>query len=108
MLRAELIKAREYLEKQEPRRRRRAKRASRRGATCAWKPWAACSTGEQPLMITAARAQDIASALRLAKEFDIKIWLDGADEAYLLDRRNQGGRRARDPASHDGPGVCRS
>ena len=35
-------------------------------------------------MITTHRAQDIASALRLAKEFDIKIWLDGAAEAYLL------------------------
>jgi len=40
--------------------------------------------GKLPLLITANRAQDIASALRLAKEFDIKIWLDGAAEAYLL------------------------
>jgi imidazolonepropionase-like amidohydrolase len=40
--------------------------------------------GEIPLMITTQRSQDIASALRLAKEFEIKIWLDGADEAYLL------------------------
>jgi imidazolonepropionase-like amidohydrolase len=40
--------------------------------------------GELPLMITTNRAQDISSALRLAKEFDIKIWLDGASEAYLL------------------------
>ncbi len=37
-----------------------------------------------PLMVTAHRAQDIASALRLAAEFDIKLWLDGAAEAYLL------------------------
>lgn len=37
-----------------------------------------------PLMVTAHRAQDIAGALRLAKEFDIKVWLDGAAEAYLL------------------------
>jgi imidazolonepropionase-like amidohydrolase len=40
--------------------------------------------GEMPLMITTHRAQDIASALRLAKEFGIKIWLDGACESYLL------------------------
>lgn len=37
-----------------------------------------------PLMITAHRAQDIAGALRLAKEFKFKLWLDGAAEAYLL------------------------
>lgn len=40
--------------------------------------------GELVLMITADRAQDIASALRLAKEFNIRIWLDSAAEAYLL------------------------
>ena len=37
-----------------------------------------------PLMVTAHRAQDIAGALRLADEFDINLWLDGAAEAYLL------------------------
>ncbi|MDG2223638.1 MAG: amidohydrolase family protein [Rubripirellula sp.] len=41
-------------------------------------------SGEMPLMVTANRTQDIASALRLAKEFDITIWLDGAAEAYRL------------------------
>ncbi len=39
---------------------------------------------ERPLIITADRAQDIASALRLAKEFDIALWLDGACESYQL------------------------
>ncbi len=39
---------------------------------------------ELVLMITAHRAQDIAGALRLASEFEIDIWLDGAAEAYLL------------------------
>ncbi len=39
---------------------------------------------ELPLLITAHRAQDIASALRLGREFEIRIWLDGAAEAYLL------------------------
>lgn len=40
--------------------------------------------GEAPLLVTAHRAQDIASALRLAAEFDIRIVLDGAAEAYLM------------------------
>jgi imidazolonepropionase-like amidohydrolase len=35
-------------------------------------------------MITADRAQDISSALRLASEFKIKLWLDGASESYSL------------------------
>ena len=35
-------------------------------------------------MITAHRAQDISNALRLAKEFEFTLWLDGAAEAYLL------------------------
>lgn len=37
-----------------------------------------------PLLITAHRHQDIASALRLAKEFDLSIVLDGASEAYEM------------------------
>ena len=40
--------------------------------------------GDTPLLVTAHRAQDIANALRLASEFDFKLWLDGAAEAYLL------------------------
>lgn len=39
---------------------------------------------ELPLLVTANRAQDIANALRLAREFDIELWLDGCAEAYLL------------------------
>ena len=44
-------------------------------------------SGEVPLMITAHKAQDIDSAMRLADEFDLKIWLDGATESYLLKDR---------------------
>ena len=40
--------------------------------------------GKIPLLITAHRAQDITNALRLAKEFKFKLWLDGASESYLL------------------------
>lgn len=39
---------------------------------------------EIPLLITAQRAQDIMNALRLAKEFNIKIVLDGAAESYMI------------------------
>jgi imidazolonepropionase-like amidohydrolase len=37
-----------------------------------------------PLLVTAQRHQDIASALRLAKEFELRIVLDGAAEAYEM------------------------
>jgi imidazolonepropionase-like amidohydrolase len=83
MLRAELIKAREYQEKH-----RRAAAAGDKADPPArdlrLEALSRVLKGEQPLMITAQRAQDIASALRLAKEFQINIWLDGACEAYLL------------------------
>ncbi len=39
---------------------------------------------EIPLIVTAHRAQDIASALRIAREFEIRLILDGAAESYLL------------------------
>jgi hypothetical protein len=37
-----------------------------------------------PVIVTAHRAQDILSALKLAKEFDLRLVLDGASEAYLM------------------------
>jgi imidazolonepropionase-like amidohydrolase len=39
---------------------------------------------ETPLLVTAHRAQDIMSALRLAREFNIRIVLDGVAEGYLV------------------------
>lgn len=39
---------------------------------------------EMPLLVTAHRAQDIISILRLAREFNIRVVLDGAAEAYLV------------------------
>ena len=44
-------------------------------------------TGEIPIMITAHRAQDIANALRLAREFKLRLILDGAAEAYLMTKQ---------------------
>jgi imidazolonepropionase-like amidohydrolase len=83
MLRAELIKTREYLDKQ-----KRAADAGEKGEPpprdLRLEAQGRVLKRELPLMITAGRSQDIANALRVAKEFDITIWLDGADEAYLL------------------------
>ena len=39
---------------------------------------------EIPLLVTAHQAQDILTALRIAKEFNIKIVLDGVSDAHLL------------------------
>ncbi len=39
---------------------------------------------EIPLLITAQRSQDIMTALRLAKEFNIKIVFDGAAESFMV------------------------
>lgn len=79
MLRAEFLKAREYgnklmtaKEDQKPARDLRMEALSR------------VLRGEIPLLVAADRAQDIITALRLAKEFNIKIVLDGAAEAYLV------------------------
>ena len=41
-------------------------------------------SGKKALLITADRAQDIASAIRLANEFKIKIWLDSAADSHLM------------------------
>lgn len=40
--------------------------------------------GKKALLITADRAQDIASAIRLADEFKIKLWLDSAADAHMM------------------------
>lgn len=104
MLRAELIKAREYLDKQQraekaaaetkPSDEKSSDDKTAEGDT-AKKPepiprdlrleaLVEVLKKERPLLITADRAQDIMSALRLAKEFDFTLWLDGAAESHLL------------------------
>ncbi|MEM1185642.1 MAG: amidohydrolase family protein [Planctomycetota bacterium] len=40
--------------------------------------------GKLPFIITANRAQDIDSALRLRDEFGFRLWLDGGAESYLV------------------------
>lgn len=79
MLRAEFVKAQEYKAKQE-----KAAEDKKPDRNLATETLVRVLNREIPLMITANRAQDISSALRLAKEFNIRIWLDGAAESYLL------------------------
>lgn len=40
--------------------------------------------GELPAMIMANRTDDIMTAIRIAREFDLKLWLDSGAEAYLV------------------------
>jgi imidazolonepropionase-like amidohydrolase len=79
MLRAELVKASSYREK-----RSKADAEKKPDPDLGLDTIIRVLEGELPLMITAHRAQDIASALRLGREFGIRIWLDGAAESYLL------------------------
>lgn len=74
MLRAELIKAEAASKKTEP--------AATRDLRA--EMFVKLVKRELPLMVTANKAQDISSALRLAKEFNLKLVLDGAAEAYLM------------------------
>ncbi len=79
MLRAELIKAQEYAKKRE------AKDETKRPARdLKMETLVRALDGSQPLLITAQRQLDILAALRLAKEFNVKIVLDGAADAHLV------------------------
>lgn len=79
MLRAMLLKADDYRKKMGS--AAEDKRPSRDLQLEALTPVLA---GEIPLLVTAHRAHDITTALRIAKEFGIRIILDGAAEAYLV------------------------
>lgn len=79
MLRAELVKAQEYL-----RRRSLADESKRPDTDLRLEALAGVLAGKVPLLVTADRAHDIASALRVAEEFKLRIVLDSAAEAYLL------------------------
>lgn len=79
MLRSELIKAREYIDKLAP-----APDGKQPERSLRLEALARVLKREAPLLITADRAQDIHTALRLAKEFNIAVVLDSAAEAYLM------------------------
>lgn len=79
MLRAELLKARDYdsrwsaaADDKKPARDLRMESLAR------------VIKGEIPLLVTAHRANDILTALRVAKEFNIRVILDGASEAHMV------------------------
>lgn len=72
MLRAELIKAQENAAKAELPKDLRSQIMNR------------VIKREIPLLVTAEAAQDIMTAIRIAKEFNIKIVLDGASDGHLV------------------------
>lgn len=79
MIRQELIKAQEYIEK------RKAEDESKRPARdLAMEAWADVLQGRLTALVTAQKSSDIMSALRLKDEFGFDLILDGAAEAYLL------------------------
>ncbi|MBX3407306.1 MAG: amidohydrolase family protein [Phycisphaeraceae bacterium] len=82
ILRAELIKAREYAEKVEA-----AADGKKPDRNLRLESLAAALRGEVPMLITAQRAQDIEAALRLKDEFGFRMILDGGAEATLLAER---------------------
>ncbi|HYE66875.1 MAG TPA: amidohydrolase family protein [Pyrinomonadaceae bacterium] len=79
MLRGELIKAQEYDQKQTT-----AKEDQKPGRDLRLETLVRLLKREIPLLVTVHRAHNIVSALRLAKEFNIRLILDGAAEAYLV------------------------
>jgi len=79
MLRAELIKAQEYDRKQQS-----AKEDQKGARDLRTEALVRVLKGELPLLVTVQRAHNIISVLRLAKEFNLRVILDGAAEAYMV------------------------
>lgn len=79
MLRAELLKAQEYDRKQT------SAREDQKGARdLRTEALVRVLKGELPLLVTVQRAYNIISVLRLAREFNIRVILDGAAESYMV------------------------
>ena len=79
MLRGELVKTQDYLRKLEL-----ADPEKRPDRDLSREVFADVLRGKLPLLVTVNRATDIDAALRIAAEFDIRIVLDSASEAYLV------------------------
>lgn len=79
MLRAELIKAREYVRK-----RQLENEEKRPARDLKLEALADVLEGKLPLLINAQRHHDIQAALRLAREFEIRPVLDGLADGQLL------------------------
>jgi imidazolonepropionase-like amidohydrolase len=79
MLRAEFIKAGEYEAK-----RSKAEKGKEPPRDLRLEALAQVLKGELPLLVTVHKANDILAALRLGKEFQLRLVLDGAAEAPLV------------------------
>jgi imidazolonepropionase-like amidohydrolase len=79
MLRAELLKAQDYDRKQQA-----AKEGEKPTRDLRAEILARVLRRELPLLVTVHRAHNIVAALRLAKEFNLRMVLDGASESYLV------------------------
>ena len=79
MLRAELLKAQDYVRKG-----KKSDADKRPSRDLHLEALARALDGQQPLLITVQRHQDILAALRLATEFKLKIILDGVSDAPLV------------------------
>ena len=79
LLRGQLIEAQAYAQKLE-----QAEADQAPGRDLRLETLAAVLRGELPLMVTVERHQDIMTALRIRDEFDIRMVLDSASEAYTL------------------------
>lgn len=78
MLRSELLKAKDYADKLAGPEDKRPTRELRQDTL------ARVLRKEVPLLVTAHRSVDILAVLRVAREFDIRVVLDGAADAHLL------------------------
>jgi len=87
MLRGELMKGRDYLRK-----RSLADASKHPDKDLHLEAIGEVLEGRWPLLVTADRAADIASALRIAEEFGIRIVLDSGAESYLLIEQLQGAK----------------
>lgn len=79
LLRAELIKAQEYLKKKET-----AEKGKEPEPNLRLEALLPVLKGEKPLLVTVHRASDILTTLRVADEFRIKVVLDGAAEVQAV------------------------
>jgi imidazolonepropionase-like amidohydrolase len=79
MLRTEFIKARENAEKSA-----KAEKGKESARDLRLEALARVLSGELPLLVTVNRANDILAAIRLGKEFGLKMVLDGAAEAPVV------------------------
>ncbi|MFN0169604.1 MAG: amidohydrolase family protein [Bryobacteraceae bacterium] len=79
MIRSEFLKAQEYLAK-----RAKPEAGKEPVRDLHLETLGRILKGELRLLVTAHRSFDIMTALRLAREFNLKIVLDGASEAYLV------------------------